>query len=153
MERIPRSHTYTAKHNSANNSAVVEGSKGRQRSRVTNGSALLPGVDGRSAWVRRCKDILEAHLSDLGGEDNTSAAERSLIRRAAVLTTELERLEVKFASAGEASAEELDIYARIAANLRRLLESVGLRRRAKNISGLSLGEVLRQGMIDHDRGA
>ena len=66
MERFPRSYTYTAEHNttSANNSAAAEGSKGRQRSRVTNGSALLPGVDGRSAWVRRCKDIIEAHLSD-----------------------------------------------------------------------------------------
>src|SRR6516165_8836396 len=84
----------------------------RQRSRVTNGSALLPGVDGRSAWVRRCKDIIEAHLSDLGGEDNTSAAERSLIRRAAVLTTELERLEARFASAGEASERDLDLYIR-----------------------------------------
>ena len=86
MERFPRN---TGEHNttSANNSAAAEGSKGRQRSRVTNGSALLPGVDGRSAWVRRCKDIIEAHLSDLGGEDNTSVAERSLVRRAAVITT------------------------------------------------------------------
>ena len=25
---------------------------------VTNGSALLPGVDGRSAWIRRCKDLI-----------------------------------------------------------------------------------------------
>src|SRR6516162_10350499 len=98
--------------------------KDRQRSRITNGSALLPGVDGRSPWVRRAKDIIAAHLSDLGGEDNTSAAERSIVRRAAVLTVELERLEAKFAVAGEASAEALDTYARVAANLRRLLEAV-----------------------------
>jgi hypothetical protein len=78
------------------------------RSRITNGSKLLLGIDGRSHWVRRCKDIIAAHLSDLGGADNTSAAERSTIRRAAVLTTELERFEVKFASAGEASTEDLD---------------------------------------------
>jgi hypothetical protein len=136
MERIPRSHTYTAKHNSANNSAVVEGSKGRQRSRVTNGSALLPGVDGRSAWVRRCKDILEAHLSDLGGEDNTSAAERSLIRRAAVITTELEMMEARFAAAGHADPTELDLYQRTAGNLRRLLEAIGLQRRAKPLPDL-----------------
>jgi hypothetical protein len=76
--------------------------------RITNGSKLLLGIDGRSPWVRRCKDIIAAHLSDLGGADNTSAAERSTIRRAAVLTTELERFEVKFASAGEASTEDLD---------------------------------------------
>jgi hypothetical protein len=44
----------------------------RQRSRITNGSALLPGVDGRSAWIRRCEDVIEAHLSDLGGEPERS---------------------------------------------------------------------------------
>ena len=36
--------------------------------------ALLPGVDGRSTWIRRCKEIITSHLSDLGGADNTSAA-------------------------------------------------------------------------------
>jgi hypothetical protein len=100
-----------------------------QKSRITNGSALLPGVDGRNAWVRRCKDVIEEIVSDLGGSDATSAAERSLVRRAAVLTTELERLEKKFALAGEASTNDLDLYIRAAGNLRRLLEAVGLERR------------------------
>ena len=63
----------------------------------------------------------------LGGEDNTSAAERSIIRRASVMTVELERMETQFALAGEASAEALDVYARISSNLRRMLEAVGLR--------------------------
>ena len=70
----------------------------------------------------------------MGGEDNASAAERSIIRRAAVLTTELERLEVKFALAGEASAGDIDLYARVAANLRRLLESIGLQRRPRDVT-------------------
>jgi hypothetical protein len=117
--------------------------KDSRRSRVTNGSALLPGVDGRSPWVRRCKDIIRSHLSDLGGEDNTSAAERSLVRRAAVLTTELERLEVKFALAGEASADEIDLYARVSGNLRRLLEAVGLRRRPRDVTP-SLADIMRE---------
>jgi hypothetical protein len=115
------------------NRPAVDRPKDRQKSRITNGSALLPGVDGRSPWVRRCKDVIAAHVSDLGGTDNTSAAERSLIRRAAVLTTELERLEVKFALANAASADDLDLYQRTAGNLRRLLEAVGLRRRARTI--------------------
>ena len=145
MERVPRTHTSTAEHNtpSVNNSAAADRSKRRQRSRVTNGSALLTGVDGRSAWVRRCKDIIEAHLSDLGGEDNTSAAERLLIRRAAVLTTELERLEARFASAGEASERDLDLYIRAAGNLRRLLDALGLQRRPRDVAP-SLGELLRE---------
>jgi hypothetical protein len=98
------------------------------RSRITNGSALLPGVDGRSPWVRRCKDLIAIHLADLGGANNASAAERSLVRRACVLTVELERLEAKFASAGQASADDLDLYQRTVGNLRRLFEVVGLKR-------------------------
>ena len=110
---------------------------------MTNGSALLPGVDGRSAWVRRCKDIIEAHLSDLGGEHNTSEAERSLIRRASVMTVELERMEARFAVAGEASPDDLNLYQRMAGNLRRLLEAIGLQRRAKDV-GPSLVDLIRQ---------
>jgi hypothetical protein len=104
------------------------------RSRITNGACLLPGVDGRSLWARRAHDLLALHLSDLGGADNVSEAERSIVRRAAIIETELERMETAFANAGEASAEALDLYARTAGNLRRLLESVGLQRRAKEIS-------------------
>jgi hypothetical protein len=106
-----------------------------QRSRITNGGKLLPGiVDERSAWVRRCKDIISQHLVDLGGEDNCSSAERSLVRRASVMTVELERLEAKFAQAGEASERDLDLYIRAAGNLRRLLEAIGLRRRPIDIT-------------------
>jgi hypothetical protein len=106
----------------------------KMRSRLTNGSKLLPGIDGRSPWVRRCRDIIAELISDRGGADNCSAAERSIIRRAAVLTTELERMEAQFAAAGEASAEALDIYARVAANLRRMLETIGIERRSKDVT-------------------
>ena len=101
------------------------------RSRVTNGSVLLPGIDGRSVWVRRCKDLIDIHLADL---PDASAAERSIIRRAAVLTTELERLEQKFALAGEATPFDLDLYQRTAGGLRRLLECVGLERRLRDVT-------------------
>jgi hypothetical protein len=112
------------------------GDKQYGRSRITNGGELLPGVDQRSRWVRRCRDVIAAHLSDLGGETNCSAAERSIVRRASVLTVELEQLEVKFATAGEASATDLDTYQRCANSLRRLLEAVGLQRRAKPVETL-----------------
>jgi hypothetical protein len=84
--------------------------------------------------VRRCKDVIAAHLSDLGGEDNCSAAERSIVRRASVMTVELERLEAKFAAAGEANAEDLHLYQRMTNTLRRALESVGLERRLRNVT-------------------
>jgi hypothetical protein len=113
---------------------IGECRKDRQRSRVTNGSALLPGVDGRSAWIRRCKDIIREHIADLGGENNTTAAERSIVRRASVMTVELERLEARFAVAGEASERDLDLYIRAAGNLRRLLEAIGLQRRPLDVT-------------------
>jgi hypothetical protein len=127
----------------ASDGPAADRSKSRQRSRVTNGTALLPGVDGRSAWMRRCKDIIAAHVSDLGGEDNISAAERSIVRRASVMTVELERLEAKFAAAGEASERDLDLYIRASGHLRRLLETIGLKRRARDI-GPTLGDLLRE---------
>ena len=101
---------------------------------MTNGTSLLLGVDGRSAWIRRCKDLIGEHLVDLGGEDSASAAERSIIRRACVLTVELEQLEVRFATAGQSSPEDLDLYQRTAGGLRRLLEAVGIQRRPRNVT-------------------
>jgi cobalamin-dependent methionine synthase I len=42
------------------------------------------------------------------------------------------------------SAEQLDIYARVAGNLRRLLEAVGLQRRAKDVTTPTLDEIARE---------
>lgn len=112
--------------------------KDPQRSRITNGSALLPGVDQRCAWVRRAKDVIAAHLSDV---PDASVAERSIVRRIAVLTVELERLEAVFAVAGESTPDQLDLYQRTANSLRRLLEAVGIERRPRLV-GPSFGELL-----------
>jgi hypothetical protein len=95
---------------------------------------MVAGADGRSTWVRRLRDVVSAHTGDLGGVEAMSAAERSIVRRAATLTVELERLETKFAEAGEASATDIDLYQRTANSLRRLLESVGLQRRARDVT-------------------
>jgi hypothetical protein len=114
--------------------ARLRSGKNRQRSSITNGSRLLAGIDGRSPWVRRAKDLIGEHLSDLGGPDSTSAAERSIVRRVAVLSVELEHLETRFATAGEANAADLDLYQRTANSLRRLLEAVGLQRRPRDVT-------------------
>jgi hypothetical protein len=110
--------------------------KGDQRgvhSRQYNG-ALLPGIDGRSMWVRRAKELIDSHTTALGGVDNISPAESALVRRSAVLIVELERLERIFALAGQADADSLDLYARVAGNLRRLLEAVGLKRVPRDVT-------------------
>ena len=69
---------------------------------------------------------------------------RNIIRRASVMTVELERLEAKFATAGEASTDDLNLYFRGAGNLRRLLEAIGLKRRPRDVSSPSLSEIARE---------
>jgi hypothetical protein len=108
--------------------------KSQTRSRITNGTSFLPGVDGRGPYIRRAKDLIHDHLQDLGGPDNASTAERSIIRRAAIVTVELENLERRFVSAGVADPGDLSLYLTASNNLRRLLETVGLRRRPRDIT-------------------
>ena len=104
------------------------------RSRISNGSHILPGVDGRSTWARRLRDLIALHLSDLGGDDAVSEAERSIVRRVATLTVELERMESGFALAGEALPGQIDLYQRTANSLRRLLEAIGIERRQRDVT-------------------
>jgi hypothetical protein len=110
---------------------------GKVRSAITNGSHLLWDVDARSAWMRRYRDLILAHESDLGGADYVSEAERRLIKRAAMIELQCELLDAKFANnGGEASAFDLERYQRSSNTLRRLLETLskGLERRAKDMT-------------------
>jgi hypothetical protein len=100
------------------------------RSAVTNGSKLLVDGDGNSAWSRRYRDLVAAHAVDLGGPDLLSEAQKSLIRRASTLECELERMEAQL-SRGEPI--DLDMFSRVSGNLRRILESIGLDRVAREI--------------------
>jgi hypothetical protein len=105
-----------------------------QRSRVTNGKTLFAdGGDMRSPWARRMRDVFEMHISDLGGVKASSAAELSIARRVATLTVELEKLEASFAVA-DATTEALMLYQTTANSLRRMLESLGLKRRPRDVT-------------------
>jgi len=117
---------------------------------------LLPGTDGRSAWSRRARTILAAHISDLGGVENTSVAERSLARRCAVLQIALEQIEAKWAAAdGAIHHVDMDLYSRGVGHLRRALETLHkrLERKAKNVSpGQRLIDLYRlEGKIPYDQ--
>jgi hypothetical protein len=116
----------------------------KQRSRVTNGKLFAATIrDGRTGWSRRLQDLLSLHIADLGGEDMVSAAEHSICRRIAAITTELEWIEQSFKSSRKGPAPEvLDLYLRGSNNLRRLLEAIGLERRARDVTPL-LADYLR----------
>jgi hypothetical protein len=100
------------------------------RSKVTNGTKVFAiGGDGRGAWTRRWKDLNEAHVADLGGPGGLSEAQLSLCRRCAALEVQLEQMEAKM-SEGDAMVD-MDLYGRLAGHLRRILETLGIERRAK----------------------
>jgi hypothetical protein len=118
---------------------AIKGDKAYGRSRVSNGKKLFADAtaDGRSGWSRRLRDLIGLHTSDIGPDDVISAAEHSIIRRAAAITVELELLETRFALANGAKPVELDLYVRSAGGLRRLLEAIGLKRdpgRARDVT-------------------
>jgi hypothetical protein len=103
----------------------------RPRSAVTSGRQLFIEGNPNSAWSRRFHDLVLGHVSDLGGADLLSEAQFSLIRRAAAIECELERLDARL-SAGE--PVDLDSYGRCAGHLRRRFETLGVERRARDVT-------------------
>jgi hypothetical protein len=86
---------------------------------------------------------LRRHVSDLGGE--ISEAELSLVRRAAALAIELEAMEACM-SRGE--QVDIDRFGRAASHLRRLFETLGLKRKPRDISVINGYSPLRDGWDD-----
>ena len=114
---------------------LAEVSLSKIRSAVSNGSQLLADVDHRSAQMRRLRDLISDHVADLGGEDNLSSAELALVRRASMMILQLEIMEARWqVNAGEADAKALETYQRVVGSLRRVLESLGLKRRSRDIT-------------------
>lgn len=91
------------------------------RSRVTNGKALLAGIDGRSATARRFKDIAAAYAAELGP---LTAMQSAMVKQAAVLTLEAESMQ---AALVRGEAVDRDAVVRLANALDRALRSLGLR--------------------------
>jgi hypothetical protein len=121
--------------------------KSHGRSRVGNGAKLLPATDGRSMTARRFKDLVEDIAADLGGKDFLSEGERQLIRRAGLLSAECERQEAMAARderrpGGDEIAWkdaalfqfDIDRYVIMTNALRRVLETVGLKRVSRDVT-------------------
>ena len=112
-------------------SSDVVASKTKGRSRVSNGSAtfLDDQVDGRSRTARRYRDVLGDLVAHMGGDP--SAAETLIARRAAALAVWCEQAESDMAG-----GQDLDVaaYTTSANALRRLLQDLGLERRARDVT-------------------
>jgi hypothetical protein len=117
--------------NSSANPAAVERRSSKQRSRLTNGTALLPDIDGRSAIARRFKDIAHGILADQGGADQCSECRLQLVRRFAAAAVLAEQMESRLAN-----GEQIDIqeHALLCSTLTRLAQRIGIERRARDVT-------------------
>ena len=120
--------------NEDENRAIPSRSKGvarpSARSRVSNGKDLfLEGVDGRSVIARRYRDILAQLTSDIGGDP--SEAQNIIIRRATQLAVWCEQAEAEAAGGKPLNIGE---YATAKNTLHRLLTTLGLERRMRDIT-------------------
>jgi hypothetical protein len=106
-------------------SASVTAMHPAARSRISNGSAILDGIDGRSREARRFRDVLGEIVSDLGGGDRLSEGQRQLARRCAMLAVECEKIEA-LGVAGEPI--DLESYGQLTDRIGRAFQRLGLKR-------------------------
>jgi hypothetical protein len=91
----------------------------------------LADLDGRTRSALMARDTLAGLLSDLGGEDVASVAERQIAQRAAVLAAVAEDLEARLLQGDEVDVDEL---LAVGNAQRRLLATIGLERRSKDVT-------------------
>jgi hypothetical protein len=110
------------------------------RSRISNGKEILPGIDQRLAIARRYRDLVAQIVSDQGGVDRCSETRMQLIRRFASGAVLAEELEARLAR-----GESVDIseYALLSSTLVRLANRIGIERVARVISP-TLSDILRR---------
>ena len=88
-------------------------------------------MDGRSAIARRFRDLVDAIISDMGGDEVISEGQRQLARRSAALSVQCEQIEAIMANGGPI---DLNDYVRLVNALNRVLGSIGLKRRMKDVT-------------------
>lgn len=120
------------------NAAVLPVREATTRSRIANGTDLLPGVDRRSPYARYFRDVVEAMEVHVGGADRVTEPQRLTNRRIAALEAELASMESRFAllreTGGQPDPKELDLYGRLAGAQRRHLEAIGMERQVKDVT-------------------
>lgn len=95
------------------------------RSRVTNGKELLANVDGRTATARRYRDLTISLADDLGGATGLTEAQRALVRQAAAMIVQSEKLQGEVLRGEIVDCEQLT---RLANAATRILTRLGSKR-------------------------
>jgi hypothetical protein len=125
-------------HSSADRASVAASSL-TNRSKVTNGTRLLEGMDKRSATGRRYRDLVQGYTQTLGGLPALGTGDAALVREVAAKTLLSEHL-----AAAQARGENVDTEqaVRVGNVLQRLLARLDRRARALTPKGPTLGELL-----------
>lgn len=112
-------------------STYLAARKPEAKSRVSNGSDVLPNVDGRTVLARRYRDIAGALVADAGGEDRCSETKIQLIRRFSAAAVLAESMEARLAN-----GEQIDIgeHALLSSTLVRIAQRIGINRLPKNVT-------------------
>lgn len=112
--------------------------KSAQRSRIANGSMLLPKTDGRGVWARLMRETYQCLLVHCGGDGVVSETQRLIARRIGTLEAELVFMEDKFAATRAAGDEpnpaSVDLYGRLADRQRRLADPLGWQRTPRDVT-------------------
>jgi hypothetical protein len=98
---------------------------------LDRGVLSIDSLDKRTRAYRRYVSIRGAVLADMGGEANTTEVQRQLISKFATLALQLEVLE---SAAIEGGPIDLDLFGRCAGHLRRIAETLGLRRVSRDVT-------------------
>ena len=102
----------------------------------------LADLDGRTRAAQTVSKTMSAIATDLGGSEHLSTGEHQIIKRAALTGAMLEDMAARWLM-GEAVDPAL--YATLSNAERRLLETVGLKRRARDVTP-TLREYLTSGL-------
>jgi hypothetical protein len=121
----------------------ISATRATTRSRISNRSRLLPGVDGRSSTARRFRDICRNYEIEAGGD--ITEVERDLIRQAAGLTLRAEQLQAAMVRGETVDNDQL---IRLSSTAKRLLEAIRSKAEKKKPAGPSIDELFSVGARD-----
>jgi hypothetical protein len=124
------------KRKSAVGRTVLSPASPSNRSRVSNGRAILPFTDGRSAEARRYRDLCAAIVNDRGGLSKCSESLLSLIRRFAAQSVLAEQLEARIARGETMDNAAVAVHSQLSSTLVRLSNKIGIGRSMKTVPSL-----------------
>lgn len=113
---------------------TINGISNTNRSRVSNGTKLLAGIDGRSPQARRFRDLILGYTAEF---EVASEFDKALIRQAAFLVIKAEDLQAKTLRGEDVASDEI---VRLSGQLGRVLAALKRRSNADAPAAPSITE-------------